>query len=767
MLALMLGLMGSLPGIAITPAAALDRVSRIDVEGTRSMSRETVLSLIDLKEGSVYDPAAVDRAIVTLYATGNFSDVRIGRRSGVLVISVVENPVIASVGFEGNAQVEKSKLEAVTTLKPKARYSAAKAKAEAVRLRDYYRSLGRMTTSVEAKATLEGNGQMALVYVIKEGEVTKVESISFPGARAFSTLELKNVVTTSESGMFDFLKTAAFFDAERLKMDRDLLQKHYLKHGYPDARVKEAQVTKNETGTGYRIAFEVEEGQRYQMQVGRIESHVDKVSTGKLEPARQLRDGGTYNEETIEKSAERMTLALAQEGHVFTRVKPVPVRDEATRTIRVGFVVEAAPAQYAERIEITGNVKTRDYVIRRELRIEEGDPVNALLLEKARARVEALGFFKKVALKKSKGSGADKVVLTLAVDEDDSRNIGFGVGYSTAEGIVGDLNLGEKNLFGTGQKLNLKLAGSFTRFNAEVGFTEPRLLGSNVAAGFDVFYRDVDYTQYASYKFQSIGFKLRAAYPVDDNWTVGANYGFSNNTLYGVTDTASAAIKQAVPNYPTASATSYNTSSVGYNIMYDTRDNKRRPTSGMVYTLSQDLAGVGGDVRYIRSVGEVKGYYPVSESVTGQVRAGAGSIVGWGGQDVRLLDMFYKGNDIVRGFATAGIGPRDVSSANGDALGGRNYFSTSAELLFAVPGVPQEMGLKGAVFADVGSLWNVNRAAAANAGTVGNAFTPRASVGVGLGWDSPIGTLRVDYAIPVVKQPFDKTQNLSFGLSPF
>lgn len=762
----MLGL-ALLLAAAFGPAAAQERIIRIDVIGAQSLERESILSRIELRPGGSYDAAAADRAILSLYATGVFSDVRLQQRGGVVTITVVETPVIASVSVAGNSDIEKSKLEAVLTLKPRARYSVAKAKAEAQRLRDYYRSLGRLTTTVEPKATLEANGQMAVVFVIAEGPVTKIEAITFPGAQAFSTLELKNVLTTSESGLFDFLKTAAFFDAERLKLDRDLLQRHYLKHGFPDAHVKEAVVTKNGAGTAYRIAFAVEEGQRYQMQVGRIEAPGGKIDTGQLAPLRQLRDGGTYSAETIEKSAEKMTLALTGQGHVFVRVKPVPQRDEASRTIRVGFVVEPAPALYAERIEITGNTKTRDYVIRRELRLSEGDPVNALLLEKARARVEALGFFKKVALKKQKGSAGDKLIITIAVDEDDSRNIGFGIGYSTAEGIVGDLNLGEKNLFGTGQKLNLKLAGSMTRFNAEVGFTEPRFLGSNVAAGFDVFYRDVDYSQYASYKFQAIGFKLRASYPVDDNWSVGSNYSFSNNTLYGVNDTASLAIKQAIPNYPSASSTTYNTSSIGYNVLYDTRDNKRRPTSGVVFTLAQDLAGVGGDVRYIRSVGEVKGYYPVAETVTGQMRAGGGTITGWGGQDVRLLDMFYKGPDIVRGFATAGIGPRDTSSANADALGGRNYFSTSAELLFAVPGVPKEMGLKGAVFADVGSLWSANRTAAANAGTVGNAFTPRASVGVGLGWDSPIGTLRVDYAIPVVKQPFDKTQNLSFGLSPF
>lgn len=757
-------LMLLLPG---STAQASPRISSIEVRGTKSVERETVLSHLAMREGGAFDDASVDAGIVRLYATGLFSDVNISRRGSTVVVTVVETPVIASIAFEGNREVEKAKLEALVTLKPRARYSAARAKAEAIKLRDYYRALGRTGTSVDPKAVESSNGQVALTFVIREAEVTRIDSISFSGNHAFSVFELKNVITTSESGWFDVLKTAAFYDAERLNLDRELLQRHYLKNGYPDARVVKLDAIKNTAGTAYGIVFHIEEGTRYTMRPGRIESRVAKVDAARLEAAYQLRDGALYNEEAVIKSAEAMMLDLGREGHVFVKVKPVPQRDEVSKTMRIGFVIEPAPPQFAERIEIAGNVKTRDEVIRRELRIAEGDAVNALLLEKARARVEALGFFKKVTLKRDKGSAPDKLVLTVAVEEDDTRNIGFGIGYSTAEGIVGDLALGEKNLLGRGQKLNLKLAGSFTRFQAEVGFTEPRFLGTRMAAGFDVFYKDIDYSQYASYKAQAIGFKLRASYPVDDNWTVGAHYSFSNNKLYDVGANASPAIKQAIPGYPTASATSYDTSAIGYSVLYDTRDNKRRPTSGMVYTLTQDLAGIGGDVRYIRSVGEVKGYYPVSDRITGQVRAGGGTITGWGGQDVRLLDLFYKGSDIVRGFATAGIGPRDTLSANGDALGGRSYFSTSAELLFAIPGVPKEMGLRGAVFADAGSLWNANKIAAANAGTAGNAFTPRASVGVGLGWDSPIGTLRVDYAIPIAKQPFDKTQPLSFGLSPF
>jgi outer membrane protein insertion porin family len=345
-------------------------------------------------------------------------------------------------------------------------------------------------------------------------------------------------------------------------------------------------------------------------------------------------------------------------------------------------------------------------------------------------------------------------------------DLGFGVGYSTTEGIVGDISLVERNLFGNGQWLRLKLAGSLTRMQADIGFTEPHFLGSNVAAGFDLFYKDIDYTDQASYKSQRIGGTLRARYPISDEWSVGTNYTFARNKLYDVGPGASAAIQEAA-GFPGASSNIYYTSSVGYSVTYDTRDNKRRPTSGVFYTVAQDLAGVGGDVRYIRSVGEARGYYAITDEITAMGRATGGIITGWGGQDVRLLDLFYKGNETVRGFASAGYGPRDTLSPNQDALGGKMFYSTTAELLFQIPGVPQDFGLRGAVFADAGSLWGLNATAAKQPGAVGSTPAMRASVGVGLAWDSPIGALRADYAFPIFKQPFDKTQNFSFGLMPF
>jgi outer membrane protein insertion porin family len=754
-------------GALVPSVFASNAITRVDVTGNRTVGAEAVRAHVRLGKDNTVTPVQINEALKSLFATGLFSDVKIDRRGTTLVVSVQENPIIDSVAFEGNANADKSKLEPLIQLKVRGRYTRAKAHADALKLRDHYRSLGRLATEVEPKSTVGADGKVRLVFAIREGEVTKVDSIAFAGNRAFSERQLRDVISTSQSGWFDILKTAAFYDPERIEYDRDLLQQFYRKNGFPDARVVAAEATRNAEGTGYAIAFTVEEGERYTFGPVTIQSKIANVDQAALQSNVAIKTGAAYNAEQVEKSIERMTLALSDQGHASANVKAVPKRDAAGRTIGMELNIEEGPSVTVERIEIVGNVQTKDFVIRRELRFAEGSAVNPYVLERGRKRVQALGFFKKVAVKKKPGSKPDSIVVTVEVIEDETRNLSFGAGYSTSEGIVGDISVVEHNLFGNGQSLRLKLAGSAERFQADIGFTEPRLFGSNFAGGFDLFYKDTDYTRQASYKSQSAGGRLRVGYQITDEWSATVNYTLSRNTIYDVGANASPAIKEAIEGFPGADSSTYYSSSVGYSLAYDTRDSKRRPREGSYYALSQDLAGVGGDVRYVRSVGEARVYHPVSDGVTAVGRATGGFITGWGGQDVRLLDLFYRGGESVRGFATSGYGPRDTLSANKDSLGGRMFFTTSAELLFQLPGVPQDLGLRGAVFADAGSLWGVNKTAASLPGLAGNALTPRASVGVGVAWDSPIGALRVDYAFPILKQPFDKTQALSFGLMSY
>jgi outer membrane protein insertion porin family len=764
-----LWVLGALVLLAAVAQAALasDKVTRVDVAGNRTVSSESIRAHVKLGKDNAYTPAQVSEALKSLYATGLFSDVKIDRRGTTLLVSVQESPIIDSITFEGNANADKSKLEPLVQLKARGRYTRAKAHADALKIRDFYRSLGRLTTEVEPRAAIGPDDKVKLVFAIKEGEVTKVDSIAFAGNRAFSDRQLRDVITTSQSGWLDILKAAAFYDPERIEYDRELLRQFYHKNGFPDARVVSAEATKNAQGTGYTIAFTIEEGERYTFGPVTIQSKIAKVDQAALQSNVTIKSGSAYNTEQLEKSIERMTLALSDQGHASARVRAVPKRDPVSHTIGMEMQIEDGPMVTIERIEIVGNAQTKDFVIRRELRFAEGSAVNPFILERGRKRVQALGFFKKVAVKKKPGSKPDTIVVTVEVVEDDTRNLAFGAGYSTSEGIVGDVSVIEHNLFGNGQSLRLKLAGSAERFQADIGFTEPHLLGSNFAGGFDLFYKDLDYTRQASYKSQRVGGDLRLGYRITDEWSAGVNYTLSRSTIYDVGANASAAIKEAVPGFPDTATNTYYTSSVGYSLTYDTRDDKKRPREGTYYTLAQDLAGVGGDVRYVRSVGEARAYYPVSEQVTAVGRTTAGIITGWGGQDVRLLDLFYRGGESVRGFATSGFGPRDTLSPNQDALGGRMFFATTAELLFPLPGVPQDIGLRGAVFADAGSLWSANSTAASLPGLAGNALTPRASVGVGVAWDSPVGALRVDYAFPILKQPFDKTQALSFGLMPY
>lgn len=751
--------------VSAQPSEALETARDIEIIGNTTVERQAIEAHLKVRPGETFDAAAADRALKALYATGLFSDVRIDRAGSRIVVHVVETPIVSSVSFSGNKEVEKSKLTEMVQTKTREHYAAGKAHADVLRIRDHYLRLGRLATTVEVKTVPKANGTVEAVFTIKEAAVTKIERIAFVGNRAFTQGQLRGVISTSESGWFDILKQAAFYDKERLESDGDLVRQYYANNGFPDAKVISVDGALNEEGSAYVVTFKLDEGDRYVFGPSHVESSIAKVDTRMLRNAINLPIGGPYNQEKIEKAHEALSQVLSEQGHVFARVKPLPRR--AGNVITMVFSIEEGKPAYVERIDVTGNKKTKDEVIRRELRLAEGDPVNTFLIERAKKRVKSLGFFKSVAVKPKPGSAPDKLVVSVEVVEDETMQVGFGVGYSMTEGIIGDAAITENNLFGNGQKLRLKVAGSFTRFQADIGFTEPRFLGSNVAAGFDLFYKDVDYTKEASYKSLKAGGALRASYPITDTFTGSVNYTFVRNQIYDVGPNASAAIKEAVPGFPQSASDTYYTSSVGYGVAYDTRDNKKMPTKGVYFSLSQDLAGLGGDVRYIRSGGEGRAYYAVNDDITLMGRAQGGIISGWGGQDVRLLDMYYKGNDLVRGFANAGIGPRDTLSANSDALGGRMFVGSSVEALFQIPGVPRETGLRGAVFFDAGSLWGVNKTAAALPGLAGGTPALRASAGVGLAWDSPIGNLRVDYAYPIFKQAFDKTQALSFGLAPF
>jgi outer membrane protein insertion porin family len=522
------------------------------------------------------------------------------------------------------------------------------------------------------------------------------------------------------------------------------------------------------------ITFAIEEGMQYKFGAVSIENGLPELNASTLNGDITTYQGDIYNAQAVDKTVERLTLATSEQGFPFARVRPRATPDPATQTIAVVYAIDEGPRLYIERINVVGNTRTKDFVIRREFRLAEGDAYNPLLVDRAKKRLQGLGIFKMAEVKRRPGSAPDRVILDVEVEEQSTGELSFGAGFSTNEGIIGDVSITERNFMGNGQFLRLKLAGSVERMQVDLSFTEPRFLDRNLSAGFDLFHKELDQQDDAGFSSRSSGGTLRLGFPLGEDLWMQTGYTLKRDQIFDVESDSSMAVKQACGDPDPFSDTvqcdddAYWTSSVGASLTYDKRNHPRNPTSGYYMQLTSDFAGLGGDVNYVRVQGEGRAYYPITDKITLVGRAVAGGIDGWGGDDVRLLDLFFRGGETVRGFDRAGYGPRDLET--GDAIGGQYYWATTAEVRFPLPLVPEDIGLSGAVFADAGSLWGVP----ADIEALDNGVNPfdlvdsssiRASVGVSLMWNSPVGPLRVDYAEPVQKEDYDRVQNLRFGAS--
>jgi outer membrane protein insertion porin family len=742
----------------------------IRVVGSKRIEPETVKSYLAFTAGQRYDAYKADESLRALFATGLFQDVRINNEGSVVVISVVENPLINRVAFEGNTEVKSDTLSQEVQLKGRSMYTRARVQADVQRVLDVYRRQGYYATQVDAQIIELDNNRVDLVFEIREGPETKVAGINFIGNQSFSDTELRGVITTTESSFLDFLKPTSIYDPDRFNLDRELLRRYYLKNGYADMRVVSAAADVDRDGRGFFLTFTIDEGALYRFGGVEIESTLSSFSPESVRGRMLAKSGDIYNAELVDRTAELLTVAVAEQGYAFGQVRPRIDRDPVSKTISVVFVVEQGPRVYIERINVAGNYRTEDYVIRREFRLAEGDAYNKIMVDQARLRLVALGFFKDVKVNKEPGSAPDRVILNVAVEEQSTGELSFAAGYSSAEGVIGEVSYTERNLLGTGQYLQVKVSGSMVSGGADVSWTEPRFLDRNLSFGVDVFARNSDYTSstytnagYADFK---AGGSIRLGFALLDNLWLNTNYTLMEDDVYKVDSAASYAVQQMAGNVMV--------SSVGYSLIYDTRNNRKNPSRGVYVSWSQDVAGAGGDVDYVRSIAEIRGYYPLTKQFTLVGRAIGGNIQGWNGQDVRIVDDFYKGGETVRGFATAGIGPRDL--VTGEAYGGKTFYAGTAEVRFPLPFIPDDLGFGGAVFADAGTLYGTDAfkfakkycdthtcATPPSVATIQDSDAIRSSVGGSILWNSPIGPLRADFAYALSKESFDQTQVFRFG----
>nr|WP_315855089.1 outer membrane protein assembly factor BamA [Chenggangzhangella methanolivorans] len=778
-------------GVPGASSSAYAQSGGVTVRGNKRVDAETVRSYFTGR--GALNQATVDEGIRGLYATGLFSDVRVSRAGGGIVVTVTENEVLNRVAFEGNKKIKDAVLAAEVQSKPRGPYNPAIIQADAQRIQDVYRRSGRYEVSVEPKTISQPSGRVDLVFEINEGEKTKIGSINFEGNTAFDGGTLRDQMTTTESNWLSWIKTSDVYDPDRVNADLELIRKFYLNHGYADFRVVSANASLDRATNAFTLNIVVEEGQKYKFGAVDVESSVPDVDVTTLRGKIQSSSGSTYSADDIDKSVEAMSLDLASRGYAFAQVRPRGDRNMSDSSIGVTYVVEEGARVYIERINIRGNTRTRDYVIRREFDLGEGDAYNQIFIDRAERRLKALGFFKNVKIGTEPGSSPDRVIVNVDVEDQATGEFSVAGGYSSQDGIIGEVALGERNFLGRGQYARIAAQFGQNISGFDFSFTEPYFLGSRVSAGIDLYAKKRDETDYTSYTLNTYGGGLRFGLPVTEEFTVGARYQIYQQDLkvpdrYSLTvenkngidrlnrDRASAAILEAEGKTLTSLA--------GLSLIYNTLDNPQVPTKGFYAELKGDVAGLGGDAQYLRGTFDGRYYHPIfNENFIGMLRTQAGHMKAYGSDDLAVLDHFPGGPDLVRGFEPQGFGPRDVGvrnaagqrvlrngSPNDDPLGGTTYFGGSAEVQFPIFGIPKEIGLKGAVFADAGTVFNYEgiKSLTSNGKTVlvnveGDDKKLRSSVGASLMWNSPLGPIRFDFAKVLSKSKYDETQFFRFS----
>jgi outer membrane protein insertion porin family len=723
-------------------------IAEIRVEGNQRIEPETIRSYMQLSPGDPFDAERIDRALKSLFATGLFADVRLRREGNTLVVQVVENPIINRLAFEGNDRIDDETLQNEVQLRPRVVYTQTRVQADVKRILDIYRRSGRFAATVEPKVIPLDQNRVDLVFEINEGPVTEIRRIDFVGNKAFSDSELRDQILTTESAWYRFLSDTDTYDPDRLTVDREALRDFYLKEGYADFRVISAVAELSPDREAFFITFTVEEGERYKFGKIDVRTTLRDLDPESLRGQLTTLEGEWYDASAVEESIANITETLGDLGYAFVDVRPQIQRDREHLLINLVYDIQEGPRVFVERIDISGNVRTVDRVIRREFRLVEGDAFNASKLRRTRQRIQNLGFFSSVDLRTVPGDSPDKTVIEVEVEEQSTGEVTFGFGFSTAEGPLGDISLRERNLLGRGQDLRLGFTLSGKRSQFDLSFTEPYFLDRNLAAGFDVFRIETDRDE-SSFDQKSLGFGLRAGYEIQEYLRHTVRYGLSEDEIFNVDDDASLAIKQQ-------EGTTLS-SVVGHTLSYDRRDSRFDPREGYFLSFSNDLAGLGGDVHYLRTRGGAGYYQPLGGDVTLGLSSEAGYIFGFN-EDVRITDNFAVGGANLRGFKTSGIGPRDTLTE--DSVGGNVFAVGSTELSFPL-GLPEEYQIRGRVFSDFGTLFDSDL----ETPTVIDEPKLRMSVGGGMTWRSPFGPLAVDLALPVLKEDFDETElfRLSVG----
>lgn len=850
---------------AASPVAAAPQgtIRSITVAGTQRLEPDTVLSYTKLRQGQSFSQESLDQALRDLYETELFADVQIRNDAGALTVQVKENPVINRIVLEGNKRLKEDKIRPEIKLAPRQIYTRSKVRADVARIIELYRRQGRFAATIEPKMVQLDQNRVDIVFEISEGPKSKVRQINIIGNEKFKDGELRSQMVTKQSRWFRLFSSGTSYDPDRLAYDQQKLRQFYLTEGYADFRVISAVAELTPDKQDFIITYVVEEGDRYKFGDLKVESDIRDLSGDALTKTLPMKKGEWYNAKKVEDTVDTLSETAGLFGYAFADVSPDFNKSKEDLTMAINFKIANAPRVYVERVDINGNTLTQDKVVRREFRLAEGDAFNSFLVKRSKDRINSLGFFQeKLDIEQKPGSAPDRIILETNVQEKSTGELSLSAGYSSLERFIVSASITQRNFRGKGQELRTSVNYSAYSKSIELGFTEPYFLDKNIALGGDIYRRDINSFRFlgnslndrdTTYEQTTTGFQIRAGVPITEYISLALRYSLNFDdvtldkaTYYSDPDGAGPLAERCDPllagRYLCDAIGKRTTSSLGYSLIYDTRDNRIRPTRGNNAVLSQDFAGLGGSVRYVRTRVNLGKYWNLGSGFVFALTGEGGYIHSLEGQRtdpdgfpterIRLVDRFFLGEPQIRGFNIRGVGPRvkryflqATTDANGattgyervngrqnvsdDALGGRVYYMTRAEIQIPLGSGAREMGLRPSVYVDAGAVAGIkdpvlvngtgsfagycDPTTAAPTGStrvratgsarapvcganfsfaggnfeeeyLGDTLKPRVSVGFGVNWNSPFGPFRIDIARALLKEPGDDTKLITFNV---
>ena len=730
-----------------------EELKSVQISGTKRIENSTVMNYLGLKTGEEVGQVELDKASKTLFATGLFSDVQVSMKDGVANIQVVENPIVHEVYFDGNKALDDDALKTEVLLKPRDVYTKRKLQRDAERLMEVYKRHGRFAAKIEPKIIKQDQNRVDVVFEIQEGKKATVQKIVFEGNQAFSDSELQDKMMTQEKAWYRFLSSTDTYDPDRFNYDQELVRRYYLKHGYLDFKIERAMAELTQDKEGFILTLYVNEGKKYTISDIEIQNHLPEYQSKKdLNDLIDLEKGSVVDVDEINTSVDKMTDFLIDSGYAFANVVPDIVRDEKAGTAKLIFRISEGDKVFVHRINIKGNSRTKDKVVRREFKIKEGDAFNASKLRRSKQNVSDLDYFSNVDLKTAPvPTNPSLIDVDMSLQEKSTGAFNVGIGWSSYDGLMFETGIQERNILGTGNIANLNVMLSQKETQYTIGLTDPYFMDYNLTAGIDLFHTTRDNSDSSSYDYKTTGGVLRFGWNYTDSLRHVARYTLRQDNITNVDNDAALSIKKQEGKNVV--------SMIGQELIYDKRDSRLNPTTGYYTSLGADVAGLGGDSKFYRINFTGIRYFSVAEDVVFSLRTDGGRIWGYGGKDVRINDLYFLGDASLRGFEYGGVGARDIRSQ--DALGGNWYTTASAELTFPT-GLPKEMGIKGKLFTDAGYI---SKPDDFNSETMEYSNKIRVGVGTGVQWSSPMGVINLDFTYPLVKTKFDKTRvfRLNFG----